>query len=252
MSWKIKQIKSIKLKEAIMVEGLPGLGNVGKIAVDYIIDSTKASKIYEISHNHPPNYVFINEENQIEEPKINIYHKKINRKDILLLSGDIHPENSTHEFCNKVFEVFKKKKGKELVILGGIGTVSIPKEPKVFCTGTNQKIIEKYSPDIKANMFGMVGPIFGVSAQLLSIAKKKKVPSAALLAETFAHPTHIGIKEARELINVLNKKLNLNINIKEIDKEIREIQNLNKSRKLNNIIKKLKPQDKIEYADYIG
>jgi len=31
--------KPLKLKNPILIEGLPGIGNVGKIAIDYIIDN---------------------------------------------------------------------------------------------------------------------------------------------------------------------------------------------------------------------
>ncbi len=44
MSWKIKQIgKKPKLSKVIFIEGLPGIGNVGKVAVDFIIDTLPAS-----------------------------------------------------------------------------------------------------------------------------------------------------------------------------------------------------------------
>ena len=46
--WNIKQIGKIpKLKNAVFIEGLPGIGNVGKVAVDFLIDELKAKKLYE-------------------------------------------------------------------------------------------------------------------------------------------------------------------------------------------------------------
>ena len=36
----------IEIKNPILIAGLPGIGNVGKIAVDFLIEEMKAKKIY--------------------------------------------------------------------------------------------------------------------------------------------------------------------------------------------------------------
>ena len=38
----------LKLNKPIFIEGLPGIANVGKIAVDFMIDELKAKKLYSI------------------------------------------------------------------------------------------------------------------------------------------------------------------------------------------------------------
>src|SRR3989344_7209715 len=101
MAWQIKYIKSKNIKElkkklkkqknAILIEGLPGMGNIGKIAVDFLIDSLKAEKICEIYSSSFPHSVFINEDNLVELPKIEIFYKKQKKRDILFLGGDIQP-----------------------------------------------------------------------------------------------------------------------------------------------------------------
>jgi proteasome assembly chaperone (PAC2) family protein len=41
-----------------------------------------------------------------------------------------------------------------------------------------------------------------------------------LLAETYGHPMYLGVKGAREIVKILNKKLNLSIKLSKLDKEI--------------------------------
>ena len=77
MSFNIKSLKKINMKNPILIEGLPGIGNVGKVAVDFMIESLSADRIMEIQSNSFPNSVFVNEENLIDLPKIELYHKKI-------------------------------------------------------------------------------------------------------------------------------------------------------------------------------
>ena len=65
-----------------------------------------------------------------------------------------------------------------------------------------------------------MGPIVGVTGLLLGLGDKRKIPGVSYLVESFAHPMHIGISEARVLLKLLKKKLDLDINLKEYDKSI--------------------------------
>ena len=47
----------------------------------------------------------------------------------------------------------------------------------------------------------------------------------AMLAETFGHPMYLGMKGAKEILHILNKKLGLRLNLKKIDEEIKDMEN---------------------------
>ena len=102
--WKIKEIKKVKITKPVLLVGLPGIGNVGKIAVDILIDEVKAVKILDFFSHTLPNSVFVNEDNLIDLPKIEIYHKKIKKQDFLFLAGDVQPtvEEASYAFAEKV------------------------------------------------------------------------------------------------------------------------------------------------------
>ena len=82
--WTVEQFgKKPKLNKPIFIEGLPGIGNVGKVTVDFIVDELKAKKLYEISSYTFPHSVFVNEDNLVELPKIELFYKKLKNIDIL-------------------------------------------------------------------------------------------------------------------------------------------------------------------------
>ena len=227
MTWKIKKLDKIKIKNPVLIEGLPGIGNVGKIAIDFLIDSLKAKKLFELTSNDLPHCVFVNEENLVELPSIDIYYKNTKERTILMLAGDIQPitETSCYEFCNQILDTFQKDKLKEIVTLGGIALPKVPTKPKVYCTGNSRKIINKYAINgTNKNMHGFIGPIIGVSGLLPGLAGKRNIPSAALLAETFGHPNYLGIKGAKELLKILNKELRLKVNVDMLNDEINDIE----------------------------
>ncbi len=253
MEFKIKEFKKPKLKSPILIEGLPGIGNVGKIAVDFMIDSLEAEKVLEISSQHFPHSVFVNEHNLVDLPKIELHYKKGRKNDLLFLSGDIQPldEKSCYMFCETVLDIFQKYKGKEIVTLGGIGLPKVPEKPKVYCTANDSSIVKKYrAKGLDNNIFGVVGPIIGVSGLLVGLASNRKIPGIVILAQTFGHPTYIGVRGAKEILNVLNKNLEINIDTKSLDKEIESLEKEMdiSSKTLSKLTKAMSAQqDKVSY-----
>jgi len=234
-SWRIKNLaksSTLNLKDSVLIEGLPGIANVGKIAIDFIIAQKKAKKIAEFLSYDLPHSVFIKENNLVELPKIELYllNKTKKMKDnLLLLSGDVQPSNERpcYEFCEMLIDYTKKLGCKEIVTTGGIGLPKIPKSPKIYCTANNKQIIKKYKEIVKINdkTYGVVGPIVGVTGLLVGIASEHKIPAIALLTETFAHPMYLGMSSARNLLNVLNQMFCLEIDMNNLDKEIEDLEN---------------------------
>jgi len=246
--WNLNQtIKRLpELNNPILIEGLPGIGNVGKVAVDFIIDNLSAKKAFELFSYTFPHSVFVNEKNLVELPTIEVYYKKFNdeRRDLLLLAGDVQPidEVSSYEFSEKVLDILQKFNGKELITLGGIGLTSIPKSPKVFLTGNNKSVITKYKKDstLDSELYGVVGPIVGVSGLLLGLAGKRNIDAITLLAETYGHPIYLGVKGAKEILRVLDSKLELKLDFEHIENEIKDVESalLKKSEDLKEVSKR--------------
>ncbi len=252
MTFKIKSFSNPKLKDPILIEGLPGMGNVGKIAVDFMIEHMQAKKFLEISSHNFPNSVFVNEKNLVELPKIEMYYKNMNNKSIMFLAGDIQPtdEKSCYAFCEEILDVIEKYKAKEVITLGGIGLPENPKKPAVYKTGNDKRLIDKYrAKQVSTSLYGFVGPIIGVSGVLLGLSAERKIPAISFLAETFGHPNHLGIKGAREILDVLNKNLKLDLDLTELDAEISDMNEESESEKhfFKDIKQKIQPKADTTY-----
>ncbi|HLC88513.1 MAG TPA: PAC2 family protein [Candidatus Nanoarchaeia archaeon] len=232
--WEITaESKEPKLNRPVLIEGLPGIGNVGKIAVDFLIEEFKAKRLYTFFSHKFPHSVFVNEDNLVEVPKLEMYYKQFrdhSKKDLLLLTGDIQPidEESCYSFCEEIIKIAKQHHCTEIITTGGIGLQNVPENPKVYCTGNDEQLSKQYVKkglQTEKNIFGVVGPIVGVSGVLLGLGKKRGVKGVALLAETFGHPMYLGIKGAKELLRVLESKFNYGIDLKKMSKEIIQVEN---------------------------
>ncbi|MBI2662654.1 PAC2 family protein [Candidatus Woesearchaeota archaeon] len=220
------------LHNPLLIEGLPGIGNVGKIAADYLVEELNAKLLYSFFSYKFPHSVFVNEKNLIEMPKLELYYKKFNSKtkrDLLILVGDIQPidEESCFSFCDEIIKIAKHFKCTGIITTGGIGLQQIPEKPRVYCTANNSKILKEYQQKnmlVEKDIFGIVGPIVGVSGILLGLGRKRKMNGVAILAETFGHPLYLGIKGAKEVIRVIDTKLKYNIDLKKMSREISEVE----------------------------
>jgi len=225
----IKTGKVPELKNPILVEGLPGIGNVGKLVTDFMIEQLDAKRIYEFQGISIPHSVFVNEKNLVELPKLELYAKKnAQGRDLLLLAGDIQPlsEHACYDFCKTVLNVCTELGCNEIITLGGIGMKQIPKEPKMYCTGTHKKFLRDFSKrtGVSDKLYGIVGPIVGVSGVLIGLAGRENKKGIALLVETYGHPMYLGVTAAREVLKTLKKYLRIKLNLKMLDVEIAEFE----------------------------
>ena len=246
-TWNLKEAGKIPtLKNPVLIEGLPGIGNVGKVAIDFMIEELGAVKIYDFLSYTFPHSVFVNEDNIVELPCIELYYKQMGGKgpDLLLLSGDVQPidEVSCYEFCELVLDVLKQFGGNDVITLGGIGLRAVPKKPKVFITGSSKAVVNDYKKGLAVDdkLYGVVGPIVGVSGVLLGLAGRRNMRGVALLAETYGHPMYLGVKGSREIIAALKKRFNLNIDVDKMEKDIEELERevVKKTNELNQVSKK--------------
>lgn len=225
--WIIKNHnKAPSLNNPLLVEGLPGIGNVAKIAVDYLTDELDPVHICDIYSYCFPHSVFIDDDNLIDIPKISLYAVKTKNRDFIFLAGDIQPmsEEDSYEFCDKILDMVKELGCKEVLTLGGIGLSSEPTKPKVYGIATDEETKKRYK-ELNDNILfkdSKAATIIGAAGLLLGLAKLRGWTGASMLVETFGHQFHLGLKEAKVLLKELVNSFGLKVNLDSFDKEIKK------------------------------
>ena len=85
----IIRTEQVSLKNAILLEGLPGVGNVGKLAAMHLIEELEAKKCMEIYSSHFPPQVLIDEDGIVNlvNNELYYYSGKEAERDLLFLVG---------------------------------------------------------------------------------------------------------------------------------------------------------------------
>jgi uncharacterized protein (TIGR00162 family) len=219
-----------KLKDPILIEGLPGIGNVGKLAVEHLIDSIGASKFAEIYSKDFPPQVFINPDGTIELVKNEFYYwkaKKKDQRDLVLLTGDYQGLSShgQYELVEKILDIVEELGVKEMYTLGGYGLGQDIEKPKVLCATTDVHLVKKmkkYGAVFKKNEPG--GGIVGASGLILGLGKIRGLEGTCFMGETPGYL--VDPKSAKAVLKILMKITNIDVNLSALEKKAKEIEQI--------------------------
>lgn len=219
-----------KLKDPIFIEGLPGIGNVGKLAVEHLIDSIDASKFAEIYSKDFPPQVFINPDGTIELVKNEFYYwkaKKKDQRDLVLLTGDYQGLSShgQYELVEKILDIIEELGVKEMFTLGGYGLGQDIEKPKVLCATTDVHLVKKmkkYGAVFKKNEPG--GGIVGASGLILGLGKIRGLEGTCFMGETPGYL--VDPKSAKAVLKILMKITNIDVNLSALEKKAKEIEQI--------------------------
>jgi hypothetical protein len=226
METKIVYLKEPKLKNPILIEGLPGVGNVGRIAVSYLIEKLKAKKFAEIHSSFFFPLAIVSPKNEILPISIDLYYYK-GKKDIIFVIGDSQPVDykGYYVICEKILEVGNKFRVKEIITTGGFGIGVERPKPKVLGALTDLKDLKKLKQGgVYFEKENPIGSIFGVSGLLLTLAKTKSIKGYSLLGETIGYPILTDPKAAEEVLKILMKLLEVKVDLKDINKSVKQLE----------------------------
>lgn len=223
----INYLEKPDIESPILIEGLPGVGNVGKLAAEHLIDQLHAKKFADIYSKHFPPQVLVGEDGVVKLVNNELhYFKSMNKEgiDLIILVGDYQGMTPTgqYDLASKILDVAREYKVKKIFTLGGYGIGKVIEDPRVLGATTNLKLVEEM------RKFGITFPkgepgsgIVGASGLLLGLGMLEGIESVCLMGETsgyFADP-----KAAQAVLEILTKILNVKVDFKQLEMKAKEI-----------------------------
>jgi uncharacterized protein len=256
MDVKINYLEKPKLRNPILVEGFPGVGGVGRIAVYYIVEKLKAKKFAELTSSYFFPLVLISPEHEMTTLKLEFFYYKGKGRDIIFVGGDSQPvENRGYfEICEKILEVAKEMNVKDIITVGGFGTGVEVEKPRVLGAVTDKNLVKTYQNyGVVFEEKSKIGSIYGISGLLLGMAKTEKIDGCALLAETIGYPILTDPKAAESVVKVLMDILEVKVDLKAIDKSVKQLESFLKELedKTKQFGQQMQKPTK-DYTEYIG
>jgi uncharacterized protein (TIGR00162 family) len=218
-----------ELKNLIFIEGLPGVGNVGKIAADFISYKLDAKRMAVILSSELPPQVFVDSDSYFYSACNELWYvKDVNGHDILFLQGDYQASTPQGQFelCKFIFEKIIGYDPKLVITLGGYGLGEVVKEPHVLAVSNDAKIksmLEKKGVQFRPNE--PQGGIVGAAAMFLLLANEYDIDAACLMGETSGFL--LDHKSAKCVVDVLCKILGIELDTTEMQEDIQQVEQIN-------------------------
>jgi len=231
MATQIIELKRPKLRRPVLVEGLPGVGNVGRIAAGYLVDELKAKKFAELYSSHFMPFVLLQENSCVHMIKNEFFYwkaKKKGQRDLIILIGDSQSVDAEghYEIAEAILDYVKSLGVREIFTLAGLSTGQMKEKPRVVGAVTHPELVKKYKKyGIDFDTGTRVGTIVGAAGLLLGLGKVRGMKGVCLLGETAGFPIIPDPKSAQAVLQVLMKILNLKIDISKLEKKVKDMEN---------------------------
>jgi len=222
----IKELTKTEVKNPVLIEGLPGLGMVGRIAVNFLAKQLKAKKLAELYSPHFPYYVLVNKKGNVRllHGIFSAWKNKSRKDDIIFLTGDSQAQTieGQYDVADCILHFAKEKKVKMIITIGGYRKET-ENTPNVIAVSTNPTLLET-AIQAKAIASSAGNPIVGTAGLLLGMAKFEKIDALCLLGETRGYLPDP--KAAKSILTVLQRILGIEVDLAGLDKEIEKFEKI--------------------------
>jgi len=204
---------------------LPGIGFVGKIALDFLIDQLKPKKIAELYSPHiglPDGGVGVQVEldSTYTIPKYEIYAYE-ESPHIILLTGDAQPRRAgQYKAAWNVLDFVSGFGCRTLIALGGYATQR-SKAKNIYAVASDQSVRDELKTKFNVQ-FAQSGMIKGAIGVMLGLGKSRNMKCLGLLSATTG--SYPDLQASRILIQLIAEMFKLPVDLTEMDKKITDME----------------------------
>lgn len=229
---KFMDINSATLRSPIAILGLPGIANVGKIAVETLANMLDASRVMDFFSNDFPPQVFVRD-GIARFPKSSIFMYRAapdEPHDIVFLTADFQPATGggVFEYADFVVKEFTSFGVKEVYALAAYETGykeffdSYPDPPRVFISASSNDLLTRIS-SVAGTIATKEGVVNGANGFIPAwAASMYDMDGACLLGETLGL-IKADFRAARSVLEKISSLLDLNLDLAIMDDEVARV-----------------------------
>ena len=205
----LRELFNPSLENPIFVQGLPGFGNVGRIAAHLLIKFCEAKLFAELYSPSFPDYVSVTTKGICQLPKYEFYSAPIEKNNFVIMTGETQPSFDDvvahYHVCSEIIDFIEKLGCSFVVTLGGV-PITEDKSP-VFVAATSPRLAMEFAEKGAATY--SKGRIVGGTGLTLALAKERNLEGVCLLGATtgFKADRGAGFHVFKFLMKALGKEI---------------------------------------------
>lgn len=217
---RLRELERVKLSNGALVQGLPGIGLAGKLAVDYIVRELRLPRVAEMYIDGlmmgSSVAVFVDDEAILRLPSYEFYLFR-GARDVLFLTAPTQPVAwMQYEVAERVLDYFQMIGGTEVIAV--CGTTMGDEEGVYFAAASEEVKKELLKLGFKPSPGGVITGACGLLPALASLRGMKAYALMGLVTQPELDPV-----AAKHLVQALSLMLGVQVDTSNLDALIEEV-----------------------------
>ena len=221
----IDEVATPTLDDPVLIEGLPGVGHVGKLAAEHLLEEFDGELVRRVYTTEFPPQVSVDGDGVAELTCAEFHAVETDGDDLLVLTGDHQAgSNAGHYTLTTTFlDIAEEFGATRAFALGGVPTGELVEEYTVLGAVSDGDLVEgletvgvEFRPDEPA------GGIVGVSGLVLGLGGRRGFDAACLMGETSGYL--VDPKSARAVLEVLAARLEFDVGYERLEDRAEEME----------------------------
>ena len=212
------------LSEPVLIEGLPGVGHVGKLAAEHLVEEFDSEPVRRVHSEHFPPQVLVDDDGVATLANAE-FHAVDAGRDLLVLLGDHQATEAVGHYrvAEAFLDVAVDLGVEEVITLGGVPTGELVEEYTVVGAVTeagHRESFEDAGVEFRSGEPG--GGIVGTSGLLLGLAARRDLPATCLMGETSGYI--VDPKSAQAVLETLGTVLGIDVDFRRLEDRAEEME----------------------------
>ncbi|VTT88067.1 COG2047: Uncharacterized protein (ATP-grasp superfamily) [Halorubrum sp. DM2] len=221
----IDEVATPELDDPVLIEGLPGVGHVGKLAAEHLLEEFDGELVRRVYATEFPPQVSVDDEGVAELTCAEFHAVETDGADLLVLTGDHQAgSNAGHYRLTSTFLDIAEEFGSERAFaLGGVPTGELVEEYTVLGAVSDAALVDDLEDaGVEFRADEPAGGIVGVSGLVLGLGGRRGFDAACLMGETSGYL--VDPKSARAVLETLEAVLDFSVDYESLEDRAEEME----------------------------
>ena len=223
----IETVAEVDADAPTLIEGLPGVGHVGKLAAEHLVEEFDGELVRRVYTTEFPPQVSVGEDGLAELTHAEFHHVDTGDAELLVLTGDHQAAtNDGHYTVTDAFlDVAESFGTREVFALGGVPTGELIEDDEYDVLGAVTDAADRDrlgEAGVEFREDEPAGGIVGVSGLLLGLGARRGFDAACLMGETSGYL--VDPKSAQAVLEVLQDVIGFEVDFADLEDRAEEME----------------------------